>query len=180
VEELAAAIRLLLLAAGGLVLVTACAQPGAEAAGQSQQQQTLSKLVAYSRCMRSHGVPNFPDPSTSGGRVDLRIDPNTGVDPNSPQFRTAQQDCRKLRPGPGSMTPQQLAQFEQGELKIVECVRAHGITNFPEPNSQGWVDLTGTGIEADSAQVQSALNACRKNGQGLMMENGAPPGGASP
>jgi hypothetical protein len=128
--------------------------------------------------MRSHGVPNFPDPTTSGGRVDLNIDPNT-FHPDSPQFRTAQQDCRKLRPGPGSMTTQQLAQFKQGELKIAECMRAHGIANFPDPNSDGWVVLTGTGIESDSPQVQSALNACRKNGQGLMMTN-APPGAAGP
>lgn len=175
-----AAIRLLLLAAGVLVLVMACTGPGAQAAGRSQQQQALDKSVAYSKCMRSHGVPNYPDPTISrDGSVSLGIGPNTGINPNSPQFQTAQQDCRKLRPGPGSMTPQELAQFKQGELKIAECMRAHGITNFPDPNSQGWIVLTGTGINTDSPQVQSALKACRKNGHGLMMENGAPPGGAS-
>jgi len=174
-----AAIRQQLLVAGVLVLVTACTGQGAQAAGQSQQQQALDKTVAYSKCMRSHGVPNFPYPKTSGGGVSLAIGPNTGVNPNSPPFRKAQQYCRKLLPGPASMTPQQLTQFKQGELKIAECVRAHGISNFPDPDGQGWIVLTGTGIDDHSPQVQSALNACRKNGQGLMMTN-APSGAARP
>src|SRR5262249_59183256 len=36
---------------------------------KSQQQQALGQLVRYARCMRAHGVPNFPDPHTTGGGI---------------------------------------------------------------------------------------------------------------
>lgn len=49
--------------------------------GASQQQ-----LLAFARCMRTNGVPNFPDPA--GGALNI-----TGVDPSSPQFQHAAQVC---------------------------------------------------------------------------------------
>src|SRR5512133_3480676 len=49
--------------------------------------------TAYSACMRSHGVPNFPDPDSKGRiKVTSGVDANghkTGVDTNSPQFARA-------------------------------------------------------------------------------------------
>jgi hypothetical protein len=51
--------------------------------------------LQFFRCMRAHGVPNFPDPDSTG-----RIpDPATfGIDQGSPQFEAANQACRKYRP----------------------------------------------------------------------------------
>jgi hypothetical protein len=46
--------------------------------------------------MRSHGVPNFPDPQFSGGGVRIG---GTGLDPNSPQFTAAQKACQSKLPG---------------------------------------------------------------------------------
>jgi len=49
--------------------------------------------------MRSHGVPNFPGPSTGGGGgVDILIDPNSGINQSSPQFQAASGACQKLMP----------------------------------------------------------------------------------
>ena len=62
---------------------------------QSDQQEQEA-LLAFARCMRSHGVPAFPDPNPSGGTVQ-RMPPN--VDTHSPKFAAAQQQCRKLVPG---------------------------------------------------------------------------------
>jgi len=59
--------------------------------------QGLDNALKYSACMRSHGVPRFPDP-TSGGGFTLA---GTGIDPNSPQFQAAQQVCGKVVPGYG-------------------------------------------------------------------------------
>jgi hypothetical protein len=43
--------------------------------------------------MQTHGVPNFPDPTTDpDGRVIIAIGAN-GPDPNSPQFRRAGKAC---------------------------------------------------------------------------------------
>jgi hypothetical protein len=65
---------------------------------QSTQQQRLSQLLKFSQCMRSHGVPSFPDPKTNPVSLNLR---GSGIDPNSPAFQTAQQQCRNLMPTVG-------------------------------------------------------------------------------
>jgi hypothetical protein len=54
--------------------------------------------------MRSHGVPKFPDPDFSGGGIRMTIDKNSGVDPNSPAFKAAQQACQSFLPG-GKLGP---------------------------------------------------------------------------
>src|SRR5438874_8107207 len=42
--------------------------------------------AAYSKCMRSHGVPKFPDPDGQG-HLQLRVGPGTGINPDSSAFR---------------------------------------------------------------------------------------------
>jgi hypothetical protein len=51
-------------------------------------------MLKFVACMRSHGVPDFPDPQ--GGRLLIG---GGKVDPNSPQFKSAMQACRTLLPG---------------------------------------------------------------------------------
>ena len=55
--------------------------------------------LAYSRCMRANGVPNFPDPSAGGG---WNVQTGAGLDPSSPLFKRAQAKCEKLLPGGGA------------------------------------------------------------------------------
>jgi hypothetical protein len=62
----------------------------------AQQANTQQALLKYAQCMRSHGVPKFPDPKPGGGLI---IGPKVGVDPNTRQFKAAQQTCQKLVPG---------------------------------------------------------------------------------
>jgi hypothetical protein len=60
-----------------------------------------AQALKFSACMRSHGVPNFPDPKFEGGgvRISLHAGPG-GIDPQSPQFQAAQKACRGEMPGP--------------------------------------------------------------------------------
>jgi hypothetical protein len=44
--------------------------------------------------MRSHGVANFPGPSTQGGGVNILINPNSGINPSSAQFQAASNACQ--------------------------------------------------------------------------------------
>lgn len=53
-----------------------------------------SQMLAFSHCMQTHGVPNFPDPQAGG-----IITGGHGIDPNSPQFQQALQQCQSLLPG---------------------------------------------------------------------------------
>jgi hypothetical protein len=125
-----------------------------------------AQAVAYSACMREHGVSNFPDPriSTSGGevRVAMRVDPTiTG----NPHFNSAQQACAKILPegGPGSGANHQISPREQSQfLKAAACIRSHGIPNFPDPTfSGGGVHVTLKGINPHSPQVRAAEEACQ-------------------
>src|SRR5579872_3620130 len=65
----------------------------------AQQAQELRQAVAMSACMRRNGVPNFPDPQSGPGGQVIRISPNSGIDPSSPQFQRAQQTCQKQTHG---------------------------------------------------------------------------------
>jgi len=78
--------------------------PGGNPAAQVGQARALA--LRFSRCMRAHGVPNFPDPSVqsngSGVAVTIRMKAGSGgIDPHSPQFQAAQQACRSILPKPG-------------------------------------------------------------------------------
>jgi hypothetical protein len=88
--------------------------------------------------MRSHGVPNFPDPASGSNGVGFRISigPSSGINPFSPAFKAAQSKCGKLLPGggPGHQGPAS-PQAKADMFAISECMRAHGITDFPDPTT---------------------------------------------
>lgn len=124
--------RITIILACGLA-VAAC---GASSGGPSTAaSKGYSQALEFSKCMRSHGVSNFPDPSTGGGGVQLSIGPGSGINPRSPAFQSAQASCKHLMPGggPGSGPPN--PQVKVHFLQISECMRAHGISDFPDPRS---------------------------------------------
>jgi hypothetical protein len=88
--------------------------------------------LAYSRCMRSHGVPGFPDPRQVGGEIQLSGS-GTGIDPQSPLVAAARQSCRHLLHGGGEPTPAERQQALARMLQSSRCMRAHGIAGFPDP-----------------------------------------------
>jgi hypothetical protein len=65
--------------------------PIGQAPTQAQQQQFRRQVLAFAVCMRSHGVPKYPDPTISGVRMTI---PNSGIDPNSPIVQAAQKTCQ--------------------------------------------------------------------------------------
>jgi hypothetical protein len=80
-------------------------QPNGGRPNAQQQAREQQAMLKFSRCMRSHGVPKFPDPKfTPNGGSQMTI--GKEVDPNSPQFKAAQKACQKLVPnGPLSAGP---------------------------------------------------------------------------
>jgi hypothetical protein len=120
------------------------------------------KALAFARCMRGHGVPNFPDPASNG-----QLSGN-GIDKHSPQVRSAEGACQSLLPGRNPAALQ--AQAGTQALRFSRCMRAHGMPNFPDPsvksNGSG-VAVTirmkagSGGIDPHSPQFQAAQQACR-------------------
>jgi hypothetical protein len=145
-------------------------QSGSSSASSSSSQSGSaspdSQAVAYSACVRAHGVPNFPDPkvTTNGNEVKVAIGVNPSISGN-PHFNSAQQACRKLLPGggPGEGSNHQISPQEQsGYLKAAACIRTHGIPNFPDPTfSGGGVHVSQKGFNPHSPQVRAAEEACQ-------------------
>jgi hypothetical protein len=113
-------------------------------------------LVAFSACMRKHGVPNFPDPKAVGHGYGLTIDNETA---NSPQFKNAEQVCKKLLANGGTPTAQEQAEQLEEALKYAACIRSHGVPNFPDPklHAGGGIEM---GEAPDSPQFKTAQKAC--------------------
>jgi hypothetical protein len=63
----------------------------------AQIQKATAELLKYAQCMRTHGVPSFPDPVVGNGSLSIKIG-GPGLDHNSPQFQAAQKTCQKLAP----------------------------------------------------------------------------------
>ena len=118
----------------------------------------LADAVAYSQCIRSHGVPNFPDPvQTPSGGYGYRT---SGIDPNSTVFQGALQACRAL-PSPWNSTGQELSPAQQQAwLDWAQCIRVHGVSDFPDPMFSGR-EVHDSGLESGSPQLQSAMDACK-------------------
>ncbi len=74
--------------------------------------------------------------------------------------RAALQACRHLWPagGPGSLTAAQ-QQRQQRVLKLVQCLRAHGLPDIPDPGANGNISVPhGMG---HSPQFTAAQRSCR-------------------
>ena len=68
---------------------------GGTASGGSGQRSSGTFSLAFARCMRAHGVPNFPDPNGQAGQ----LGPASGIDPSSPRFQSALNGpCKSLAP----------------------------------------------------------------------------------
>jgi hypothetical protein len=149
---------------------------------------TQQKMVAYSQCMRSHGVPEFPEPTE--GRLLIHSNGHnvhvTGVNPQSSQFQAAQKVCGKLLPEGGSLSPAQQAKAQESALKLSQCMRTHGVPNFPDPTfSDGGVRMKlkaggANGIDPESPQFRAAQKACQSIAPGPGGKGGPGPPGPGP
>jgi hypothetical protein len=70
-------------------------EPPEHRAGTPENAELQAKMLKWAQCMRTNGVPNFPDPQ--GGRI--RVTPKGSIDGDSPQFEKAVQACRHLEAG---------------------------------------------------------------------------------
>ena len=117
---------------------------------------TQPSLDAYAHCMRSHGVPSFPDPDSTGGIPKLQVVNARQSDPS--RFDSADADCRALLPN-GSLAPPESAQQRRTDLanmlSFAKCMRRRGVSNFPDPTAQQ--GITVAYVEAHGVDVHSTV-----------------------
>jgi hypothetical protein len=128
----------------------------------------FSKAIKFSQCMRSHGLPDFPDPQQHGNGISLSLSggKNSDLNPNSPRFQAAQRACRAYAPTPATNGPPNPRMAQQA-LAFSRCMRSHGVPNFPDPKVSGNnVQLGGRGgqgIDPNAPQVLAAQKACQSS-----------------
>ena len=137
---------------------TTTAAPAGAAASNSPS--SSGDPLKYSTCMRSHGVPNFPDPGASDSVI--RSFKSSGIF-SSATFMAASRACAKYNGGhlPTTPTTRVISAHEMEKLLAVSrCMRSHGVPNFPDPNPITGDMARPAGISANSPTVVAALRAC--------------------
>jgi hypothetical protein len=150
---------------GFAILAAACSSGGkgphvaGGGPGASDHASASALALAFAKCMRAHGLSDFPDPvAEPGGGFGFTLNrgPGSDLNPDNPTFKAAQQACQSLRlAGPPASPAQAVAQG----VNLARCLRSHGFPSFPDPNSQGAFDLNG--IDMNSSQFQSAMQTCQ-------------------
>jgi hypothetical protein len=138
------------------------AQPSAAQRAQAQRDP-----VRFAVCLRSHGVPNVPDP-TNPRQFKTFLGNN-----QSPAAQTAEAACRHLLPGGGQSNQSAAPTHAQitAILAFARCMRGHGFPRFPDPTTGGEVShemLANAGIDIHLPSVRTAADACTAVTHGLL------------
>lgn len=165
----AAALSLIVAACGGSSPSSTSGSLSSSASNSSTQptpaqiQQEQRDAVRFGDCMRSHGVANFPDPSTDPRAFKESLDPSTT---HSPAFASAVHTCQHLLPNGGhpsqASTAHSRAQVA-AMLAFARCLRSHGFPTFPDPTTSGDVThqmIASAGINLQQPAVVHTADGC--------------------
>lgn len=162
-----------IIATAALALLAAACSGSPSSAGSGSSPKAggpaNSRLVAFARCVRSRGVPNFPDPQAGASNAKFPGAHQLGV--SSSRFQAAMGACQHLLP-PGTddqFPPAEVPILLRGMLPLARCMRSHGVPDFPDPatDSQGrpYYPLSTHGISLNyshSGQFMTKLNECQR------------------
>ena len=163
------AILAVLLAMTPLTAACGGTADGAGGSSSTRASTLYQEELAVAHCMRSHGVPNFPDPPANGGLPGLSPD-SLGV--SSSVYQSALNACRHLAPDAAPPSRAQTQRMLSQLLVFARCMRSHGEPSFPDPDSVG---LSVPHSMTALPQYQRAYQACHS-----LLPSNAPVKGAAP
>jgi hypothetical protein len=152
-------------AAVASLALAACGATGKPSSAAGSAGST--NAVAWAGCLRSHGVPDFPDP-ISGHKAQFPDSAAGLLNSHSPAVLNAERACNKLKllvsGSQASLGANQNAAF----LEFAQCMRAHGVPNYPDPAYRNGrpvtTDLSSLGIDTQSPAFTAAARACSGHG----------------
>jgi len=157
--------------AGIALLATACGGGASShvGAGGTSAAGGRRPYLAYSRCMRAHGAPFWPNPSAREERGGVYMYPITAhilALENGPSWNAALSACAKQAPGQLPFTEAQLAAARTRLMKLTLCMRSHGFPSWPDPeispNQIGF--LPPRGADPGNPKYKAAAQACHLPG----------------
>jgi hypothetical protein len=125
---------------------------GPTSGGTGNEQEAMLK---FAQCMRDHGI-QMDDPQPGGGiKLPEVVDPQ--------KADAAMQQCKQYLPNGGQPQKPDPAQLEQLR-KFAQCMRDHGIQNFPDPDANNGLQLDPgkLGLDPKDPKLVAAQNACAK------------------
>jgi hypothetical protein len=145
--------------AAAVVVATALVGCGSSKPSATASARAYALGVKYADCVRSRGVPQFPDPSPGGGFA-LRT---SGINLASPAFGSAARACASLDPESGPRPPITAVQ-QAGMIANARCIRTHGAPDFPDPTfgpgGRGvGIDMPAT-LNTNAPALRAAAKAC--------------------
>ena len=123
---------------------------------------TLASAFAFARCMRSHGIPSWPDPNSRGFFDKSKLRP-LGL--NVSRVRALEEGpCNIPLPSPQGNTITITLADRVDYLEAAACMRSHGFPDFPDPTFQNNNVETNipSSIDQDSSRFKGAAATCTK------------------
>ena len=125
---------------------------------------TSASAVAYSRCVRSHGVPDYPDPNSSGQLPKITPANEAQLGVSDSRFNAAQAACQHLWPYQAPTQAQQ-RQMLADDLKFARCMRSRGLPKFPDPTTgpdgpRFVIHVSSDGFNPSTPQILAKAHAC--------------------
>jgi hypothetical protein len=137
-----------------------------------------SQAVAFTSCMRSHGVSNYPDPNSSNSspgtdglpKVNLQA---LGV--SSSQVDAAERACQRMLPNGAQLSRTTSRLILSRLVHFARCMRSHGVSSWPDPtrtlgsfpgsprfgfNLQGIHGLEAGASGSFGPQINTAIDQC--------------------
>ena len=161
------------MVATGLFAVACSDGPSSAGAGRSSSaggSAISASAVRYTSCMRSHGVPAYPDPNSSGQLPKITPANEAQLGVSDSRFQTAQTACQALWPYQGPTQAQQRQELTDA-LRFARCMRSHGVPNWPDPTTDpdsGFVEFVihtsqvGFDPRSPSPQILAKARACER------------------
>ena len=117
------------------VLAAGCGSDGSPGVASVASSTTTAQsgALAFARCMRSHGVSKWPDP-TSNGVFDKSKLLQLGV--SASRLTAISHTCNRLHPDYGRPQQTITAADQADYLRGAACMRAHGFPSSPDPTFQ--------------------------------------------
>jgi hypothetical protein len=135
------------------------AEKSSSTTGPNKTVTNRDKAMQFAACMRDNGVSEFPDPDASGEMTIDGILNGSSLDPDAPGWKKAIAACKDLQPA-GFMGHKRNAEEQKPALKFAQCMRDHGVKDFPDPTPDG--PLVDTNRIPSSAGNMPAINAAMK------------------
>ncbi|MGA2012436.1 MAG: hypothetical protein ABSH51_18180 [Solirubrobacteraceae bacterium] len=148
-----------------VALLSACGSAAPAGAGGANNTAAYArKAVRFAKCMRGNGVSQFPDPDATGKLTIDAVANGSSLNTSTPAFEQAISACKDLEPA-GFMGTKRSSQEQAAALEFARCIRANGVTDFPDPTPNG--PLIDTSRIPSAAQpggmsvLHAAMQKCR-------------------